>query len=224
MSFAAVLFDCDGVLVDSEPISLEILRKMVGDLGWQLSPSECKRLFLGKSTKEEIQLIENHLNIKIDHEWQQAFILRRNQALRQHVVATPGIYDCLKAIRKQWPLHVACVSAAEKNKIILQLDKVGLTDFFDGHIFSGTQVLRNKPYPDVYMAAAQSLGVEPNQCAIIEDSVTGITAGISSGATVFAYCPDDENPTPLLEAGAQHYFRDMRLLPDILQHHTSSNP
>ncbi|MEZ2719914.1 HAD family hydrolase [Paenalcaligenes hominis] len=223
MSFAAILFDCDGVLVDSEPIRLEILRKMLADLGWQLSPSECKRFFLGKSSKEEVQLIENHLNIKLDHEWHQAFTLRRNQALRQHVIATPGIYECLKALRKSWPLHIACVSAAEKSKMTLQLDKLGLTDFFDGYIFSGTQVLRNKPYPDVYLAAAQALGVDPTQCAVIEDSITGITAGASSGATVFAYCPDDEDPAPLLEAGAQYFFRDMRLLPDILQRNTSSN-
>lgn len=105
----------------------------------------------------------------------------------------------------------------------LQLDKLGLTDFFDGYIFSGTQVLHNKPYPDVYLAAAQALGVDPTQCAVIEDSITGITAGASSGATVFAYCPDDEDPAPLLEAGAQYFFRDMRLLPDILQRNTSSN-
>lgn len=224
MSFAAILFDCDGVLVDSEPISLEILRKMLTDLGWPLSYAECKRLFIGKSPKEEIALIEKKLNIKLDPEWQQAFALRRNQALRQHVVATPGIYQCLKALRKIWPRHLACVSAAEKTKIILQLDKVGLTDFFDGQIFSGTQVPHNKPYPDVYLAAATALGVSPDHCAIIEDSITGISAGVASGATVYAYCPDDEDPTPLLAAGAHHIFNDMQLLADILQPATSSNP
>lgn len=221
MSFAAVVFDCDGVLVDSEPISLEVLRKMLTDLGWEISYNECKHFFIGKSTQEEIQLIENKLNRKLDPEWQQAFILRRNQALRQHVVAIPGIYNCLKAVRKIWPHHIACASAAEKSKILMQLDKVGLTDFFEGHIYSGTHVPRNKPYPDVYLAAAHALGVAPTDCAIIEDSVTGIMAGVASGATVYAYCPDHEDPQPLLGAGAHHIFSDMRLLADRLQRHTS---
>ncbi len=218
MTFAAILFDCDGVLVDSEPISLDVLRKMLADLGWSLSYDECKRFFVGKSSHEEMALIEKQLNRKLDPEWQQAYVLRRNNALRQHVVATSGIYDCLKTLRKTWSQRIACVSAAEKSKIILQLDKVGLTDFFDSHIFSGTQVHRNKPYPDVYLAAAQALGVMPEHCVIIEDSVTGITAGAASGATVYAYNPDHEDPAPLLQAGAHHIFHDMRLLPDILQY------
>lgn len=222
MSFAALLFDCDGVLVDSEPISLDILRKMLADLGWVLSAHECKRFFVGKSSKEEIALIEQQLGRKLDPEWQQAFILRRNHALRQHLVATVGIHDCLHTVRARWPQHLACVSAAEKSKIIMQLDKVGLTHFFDGHIYSGTESQHNKPYPDVYLAAAQALNVNPKDCAVIEDSVTGISAGAASGATVYAYNPDHDDPTPLLEAGAHHIFDDMRLLPDILQHATSN--
>lgn len=224
MSFAALLFDCDGVLVDSEPISLEILRKMLADLGWTLSYNECKQFFIGKSSHEEIALIEKQLGRKLDHEWQQAFILRRNQALRQHLVATPGIQTCLNTVRALWPHRLACVSAAEKSKIILQLDKVGLTHFFDGHIYSGTEVPYNKPYPDVYLAAAQALGVNPQDCAVIEDSITGITAGVASGAQVYAYNPENEDPTPLLEAGAHHIFTDMQQLPDILQYTTSNNP
>lgn len=221
MLFDAILFDCDGVLVDSEPISLEILRKMLADIGWQLNYSECKQLFLGKSIKEELAIIQHHLQKPIDQEWVTAFTLRRNQALQKHLVATPGIHDCLKQTTKIWPEKIACVSAAERSKINLQLHKVGLTDFFHGAIFSGTETPRNKPYPDVYLKAAQSLQADPSRCAIIEDSITGVTAGVAAGAIVFGYCPKEENPEPLIKAGAHHIFQQMQHLPALLSGHTS---
>lgn len=224
MSFAAILFDCDGVLVDSEPISLGVLRQMLADLGWHLSAYECKTHFTGKSTKEEILFIQQQTGKKLDEDWVQAYLVRRNRALRQQVVAVPGIYDCLKQIRKMWPDHIACVSAAEKSKIELQLSKVGLNELFHGRIFSGTEVTHNKPYPDVYLKAAQFLGVNATSCAVIEDSFTGVSAGVAAGATVFAYCPQGENPEPLHQAGAHYLFDQMQQLPDILQGNTSNNP
>lgn len=94
--------------------------------------------------------------------------------------------------------------------------------FFNGQLFSGTDTERNKPYPDVYLAAAQALNVDIKDCAIIEDSITGVTAGFSSGATVYAYCPEGEDPEPLLQAGAQHIFHHMQHLPLLLQDKTSN--
>lgn len=222
MSYQAIIFDCDGVLVDSDPISLEILRKMLSDLGWALSYNECKALFMGKSAKAEIELIQKQLGQPLDREWIQAYIVRRNRALGQHLVAVPGIQDCLAAVHNIWPHHIACASAADKSKIVLQLDKVGLTHFFNGQLFSGTDTERNKPYPDVYLSAAQALNVDIKDCAIIEDSITGVTAGFSAGATVYAYCPEGEDPEPLLQAGAQHIFHHMQHLPLLLQDKTSN--
>lgn len=221
MPFDAILFDCDGVLVDSEPISLGILRKMLADLGWHLTYSQCKQLFLGKSMAEELAIIQEHLHHPLDNEWLTAFTLRRNQALKQHVVATPGIYECLKQTLKKWPKKIACVSAAERAKINLQLEKVGLIDFFQGAIFSGTETTHNKPHPDVYIKAAHALQAAPNRCAIIEDSYTGVTAGVAAGATVFGYCPSDADPQALLDAGAHHIFNQMQHLPTLLSGHTS---
>lgn len=217
MSFAAVLFDCDGVLVDSEPISLNLLRSMLADLGWHLSYKECKQRFKGQSIKEDIALIQQQVGKKPDQEWIDAFTVRRNQALRQKLIAVPGIYDCLKTLRKTWPTQIACVSAAEKSKILLQLDKVGLSTFFNGLIFSGVDEPYNKPFPDVYLAAAAALDVNVKECAIIEDSFIGVTSGVAAGATVFGYCPLDEDPQPLIQAGVHHIFHDMQQLPSLLQ-------
>ena len=217
MTFSAILFDCDGVLVDSEPISLKIMHTMLVELGWQITEAECKKWFVGQSTKDDIKHIEKQMGKKLDPDWIQTFLWYRNQALRLQVVAVAGIYSCLKKIRKIWPAQIACVSAAEKSKVLLQLDKLGLTDFFNGYIFSGVDTPYNKPYPDPYLAAASALGVSAEHCAIIEDSVIGISAGVAAGATVFAYCPADEDPTPLLQAGAHATFQHMQHLPDLLQ-------
>ena len=217
MPFEAILFDCDGVLVDSEAISLKIMHNMLLDLGWKISETECKKWFVGQSTQADIKHIEKQIGKKLDQDWIQEFQWRRNQALRLQVVAVPGIYNCLKAVRKNWPTQMACVSAAEKSKMLLQLDKLGLSNFFNGHIFSGVDTIYNKPYPDPYLAAASALDVQAANCAIIEDSVIGITAGVAAGATVFAYCPEGEDPEPLLTAGAHYTFQHMQHLPDLLQ-------
>ncbi|MCQ9618062.1 HAD family phosphatase [Paenalcaligenes niemegkensis] len=218
MSFEAVIFDCDGVLVDSEPLTLGVLRDMLAELGWELSADECEALFIGKSTANELQIIQNRIGKKLEQDWIDEFQLRRNQALKQKLVAVPGIRQCLSDILKAGSGKIACASAAELQKINLQLNKVGLIDLFDGHLFSGVDVPRNKPYPDVYLKAAEALATDPQHCAIVEDSITGIRAGFAAGATVFAYDPK-HNPEPLLNAGAAVVFNSMCDLPNLLRHY-----
>jgi len=101
----------------------------------------------------------------------------------------------------------------------LQLDKCGLMPYFDGRIFSGHEMPRSKPAPDVYLAAAAALGVEPGRCAVVEDTVTGVAAGLTAGATVFGYSPPEaghDAPGALRAAGAVHIFDDMVQLPHVL--------
>ncbi|HJD45131.1 MAG TPA: HAD family phosphatase [Candidatus Paenalcaligenes intestinipullorum] len=214
LCFDAVLFDCDGVLVDSEPLRLHVLRDMLAELGWHLSPERCKALFLGRATADDLRLIEARTGKKPSQDWIDAFQLRRNQALRQHLVAVPSITSALQWLRAQG-IPIACASAGEKDKIELQLRQCMLIDYFDGHLHSGVDLPRNKPHPDVYLAAAQGLGVDPKRCAIIEDSAIGIRAAVASGATVFAYCPHYEAETAIAN-GAQAVFHHMQQLPDTL--------
>ena len=98
----------------------------------------------------------------------------------------------------------------------MQLTKVGLIDYFDGCIFSGHEMARTKPAPDVYLAAAQHLAAAPSQCLVIEDSVTGVQAGVAAGATVWAFCPLPEQGAALRAAGARHLFGHMADLPELL--------
>jgi len=219
LKFDAVLFDCDGVLVDSEPITNGVLRDMLEELGWTLSSDECMRLFIGKAVKDEVALIEAKTGQAITDDWMNRFRERRNQGLVARVKPISGAVEAAAAIHALYAGRIACASGADRFKVELQMDKCGLMPYFQGRIFSGHEMPRSKPAPDVYLAAAAALGVNPARCAVIEDTVTGVMAGIAAGATVFGYSPAEaghDAPAALRQAGASLIFTDMTALPDML--------
>ncbi|RZJ21473.1 MAG: HAD family phosphatase [Haliea sp.] len=219
MTFDAVLFDCDGVLVDSEPITNGVLRDMLAESGWTLTPQECMRLFVGKAVKDETALIESRTGQPLTEDWMQRFRARRNEGLVQRVQAIPGVVEAVAALHAQYEGRIACASGADRFKVELQMGKCGLLPFFEGRIFSGHEMPRSKPFPDVYLAAAAALGVDPARCAVVEDTVTGATAGVAAGATVFGYSPDDaghDAPAALRAAGVAAVFSRMEALPALL--------
>jgi len=187
--FDAVLFDCDGVLVDSEPITNGVLRDMLEELGWVLTRDECMRIFVGKAVKDEAALIAQRTGVTITADWLQGFWARRNAALDRELVEIPGAPAAVRALHAALDGRIACASGADRGKVRLQLERVGLLDACEGRIFSGHETPRSKPHPDVYLAAAAALGVDPARCAVVEDTVTGAAAGLAAGATVFGYSP-----------------------------------
>lgn len=217
--FSAVLFDCDGVLVDSEPITNRVLAEMLGELGWQITTEESMNTFTGKAVKDEAALIESKTGFKITDDWLKAFRARRNEALERDLVAIPRAPEAIREIHAMLDGRIACASGADRHKVELQLAKVGLLECFEGRIFSGHEMPRSKPHPDVYLAAAKALGVDPARCAIVEDTVTGAMAGVAAGATVFGYSTGESGhsgPGPLLSVGAVRVFSDMAELPALL--------
>ena len=217
--FNAVLFDCDGVLVDSEPITNGVLRDMLEEAGWVLTPTECMRLFVGKAVKDEAALIKAKTGAPLTEAWLLRFRERRNEGLVRDLKAIPGAVDAVAKIHAHYKGRIACASGADRFKVELQLDKCALMPYFKGHIFSGHEQPRSKPFPDVYLAAAAALGVDPKRCAEVEDTVTGVMAGIAAGATVFGYSPPElghDAPAALLKAGASAIFTDMRELAALL--------
>jgi len=217
--FDAVLFDCDGVLVDSEPITNGVLRDMLEELGWTLSKEECMRIFVGKAVKDEVALIQDRTGRAIDDAWLLRFRERRNEGLVRGVQAIPGAVQAAAALHASLEGRIACASGADRFKVELQMEKCGLMPYFQGRIFSGHEMPRSKPAPDVYLAAAAALGVDPKRCAVVEDTVTGVTAGVAAGATVFGYSPPEaghDAPGALRQAGALHTFTDMAALPALL--------
>ena len=220
--FDAVLFDCDGVLVDSEPITNRVLAEMLGELGWQLTVEQSMRIFTGKAVKDETQLIEARTGFTITPDWLQQFWRRRNEALERELVEIDGAPAAVRALRDRLQGRIACASGADRHKVELQLEKIGLADCFAGRIFSGHETPRSKPFPDVYLASAEALGVDPRRCAVIEDTVTGATAGVAAGATVFGYSPSElghSAPEALRRAGVVHVFARMAELPALLAQH-----
>ncbi|MFD0669456.1 HAD family hydrolase [Ramlibacter sp. MAHUQ-53] len=217
--FDAVLFDCDGVLVDSEPITNGLLRDMLAEAGWELTPQECMRIFLGKAVKDERARIEAHTGRPLTDAWLAGFRERRNQLLLERLTPIRHAPEAVEAVHGLYGGRIACASGADLYKVKLQFEKTGLMRWFEGRIFSGHDLPRSKPFPDVYLAAAAALGADPRRCAVVEDTVTGVTAGIRAGATVFGYSPSPQGhdaPAALREAGASVIFTDMADLPGLL--------
>ncbi len=217
--FDAVLFDCDGVLVDSEPITNGVLRDMLEERGWTLKPDECMRLFVGKAVKDEAALIEANTGHPVTDDWLARFRERRNLGLERDLVAIRNVHAAVEEVHARFDGRIACASGADLFKVRLQLEKVGLMRWFDGRIFSGHDLPRSKPFPDVYLAAAAAVGAPPLRCAVVEDTITGVTAGIAAGATVFGYSPPEaghDAPQALRNAGASAIFTDMAQLAGLL--------
>jgi len=214
--------DCDGVLVDSEPITNRVLAEMLGELGWPLTTDESMRIFTGKAVKDEADLIESKTGFRITPEWLHGFRERRNEALERDLTAIPNAPAAVRALFEQLDGRIACASGADRFKVELQLEKVGILECFAGRVFSGHEMPRSKPAPDVYLAAAAALGVDPKRCAVVEDTVTGAMAGVAAGATVFGYSTGESGhsgPEALRSVGAVQVFSDMAELPALLAAH-----
>jgi HAD superfamily hydrolase (TIGR01509 family) len=215
MYFEAVLFDCDGVLVDSEAITCGVLRDMLEERGWTLTLPQCMDIFVGSAVIDKRSEIEAHTGLPLTQDWLSVFRDRRNVALAAHIRPIAHIHEALQAVQRATQGRIACASGADRFKVEMMLAQVGLADFFAGNIFSGHEMPRSKPHPDVYLAAAAHLGVAPARCAVVEDTLTGVRAGVAAGATVFAYVPHGDGQA-LRDAGAAAVFADMAALPDLL--------
>jgi HAD superfamily hydrolase (TIGR01509 family) len=219
MKFDAVLFDCDGVLVDSERITNAVLRDMLEELGWKLTLAECMRIFVGKAIKDEAAIIEAHTGQPLTDDWMVRFRERRNLRLAKDVEAIDGAVAAVRELHAQLHGRIACASGADRTKVELQLKKCGLLEYFEGRVFSGHELPRSKPAPDVYLVAADSVDVPPSRCLVIEDTITGVAAGIAAGATVWGYSPPEaghDAPQALQRAGASLIFTRMEELPTLM--------
>jgi len=215
MKFEAVLFDCDGVLVDSEAITCGVLRDMLEEQGWVLSLQDCMAEFLGHTVRNRRDVIEANTGKPLTEAWMNVFYQRRNVRLENEITAIPHVHQAVQHVFDAFGGQIACASGADRFKINLMLGKVGLFEFFDGRIFSGHEVPQTKPAPDVYLAAAAHLGKDPTRCLAVEDTPVGVTAGVAAGAEVWGYAAHGQEEA-LRAAGARHVFTSMKDLPALL--------
>jgi HAD superfamily hydrolase (TIGR01509 family) len=180
-----------------------------------MSPQECFQFFVGKAVKDHKDTIETKTGLPLTEEWLQAFRMRRNDALAARLTVMPGAHEAVAAAYEITQGAIACASGADRFKVEMQLAHVDLMPHFEGRIFSGHEMPRTKPAPDVYLAAAAHLERDPQHCLVIEDSTTGVQAGVAAGATVWALCPEPSMAPALLAAGASQLFPHMGALPEL---------
>jgi HAD superfamily hydrolase (TIGR01509 family) len=206
-----VIFDCDGVLVDSERIANQVFCVMLNDLGLPLSLQDMFERFVGLSMNQCVELITDLHGRAPPSTFVDELRQRIASALRDQVRPIPGIEATLAAL--SIPCCVA--SSGDHEKIKLTLGATGLLSRFEGKIFSVVDVAKPKPAPDVFLFAARQFGVSPSACAVIEDTPTGVRAAVAAGMRVFGFAAN----TPahrLIEAGAHCVFSDMMQLPELL--------
>jgi len=212
--FELVIFDCDGVLVDSEKIANEVFAKILNqECGFSLSLEDMFQTFVGHSSIQCMEIIENMLGHTPPVGLEKRYKSEINLALKERVTAVQGIEKSL--LELSIPYCVA--SSGSYEKMNTTLGKTNLLKYFSGKLHSTSDVDRGKPYPDIYQHAAEKMGVSgPSKCLVIEDSPLGVRGGVAAEMTVFGYCEHMPN-SRLLEAGAHHTFADMSCLVDEIQ-------
>jgi HAD superfamily hydrolase (TIGR01509 family) len=211
-----IIFDCDGVLVDSEVISCRVHADALTRYGYPITAEQVRQRFLGRTTLDATLEIEQELRRSLAPAYEVERQKTLFAALAEAVEAIPHVHETLDVLGAR-----TCVaSSAVHEKILTSLSRVGLYARFAPNIFSGSQVKFGKPAPDLFLFAAEQMKVAPARCLVIEDSVAGVTGGCAAGMTVFGYhggshCRPDTAAT-LQTAGATLTFDDMRQLPDLV--------
>lgn len=209
--FELVIFDCDGVLVDSEAISVRVDQLVLADLGWELELEEIVERFVGRSEASFIATIEQHLGIELAAGWDRKYEPWYRTAFERDLVAVDGIVEALD----QLTLPHCVASSGSHGKMQRTLGQTDLLPRFEGRIFSATEVARGKPAPDLFLHAAASIGTAPERCVVVEDSVYGVQAARAAGMHVLAYA-GGVTPAERLAGPGTTVFADMRQLPELV--------
>jgi HAD superfamily hydrolase (TIGR01509 family) len=210
--FELVIFDCDGVLIDSEPVANVVFSKMLATVGLAMSPEEVMRTFVGRSRDTCIEMAGVMRGEKLPEDfgarWDEAF----HEALEREVKPVEGIPQLLRSL--EIPYCVA--SNGEPDHMEKGLTAAGLMPLVKGRLFSARAVAHPKPAPDVYLHAARTMGAQPSRCAVVEDTPTGVKAGIAAGMRVFGYVGGPQSDAATLRELGAHPFSRMSELRGLL--------
>lgn len=206
-----VIFDCDGVLVDSEPPANRVLAHAIVELGWHMTVDEVTERFKGLSLADCVRIVEEHLGAPVPSDFLARLNERTYAAFEKELRAVPGVERVVAGLHL--PRCVASSGSQEKMRLTLGL--TGLLRYFDDHLFSATEVTRGKPAPDLFLHAARTMGAEPSACVVVEDSLPGVQGAVAAGMRVFGFAREEE-PGRLEQAGAAP-FRDMEELLPLLE-------
>jgi HAD superfamily hydrolase (TIGR01509 family) len=186
--FDLVIFDCDGVLVDSERLIVKVDAQICQERGWGLTEDDVIREFVGLSDSAMRARLSELVGEALADDWDAEYTDRYRQALTRDLTAVEGVAEAVDAIERAG-LGTCVASSGSHQKMALTLGKTGLLDRFAGRIFSATdpEVEAGKPAPDLFLHAASRMGVHPSRCAVVEDSPFGLVAALAAGMVPFGF-------------------------------------
>jgi HAD superfamily hydrolase (TIGR01509 family) len=205
-----VVFDCDGVLVDSERLAVAIDVRVIGTLGWPITEAEVLELFLGRSEADIFAMIEQHLGRALPADWDESWSAEFRRVFDEELEAVPGVAAAIESVAVQG-FQTCVASSGSLEKMRRTLGKTGLWDFFEGRIFSASEVERGKPEPDLFLYAAEQVGPQPGRCVVVEDSRYGVAGARAAGMKAIGFAG---GITPVAQlAAADVVITDMADLP-----------
>jgi HAD superfamily hydrolase (TIGR01509 family) len=206
----AVIFDCDGVLVDTEQISNTVLAGLLTQEGLPTTFEDCMRDYRGRSMTSVLQLASGRREAALPGDFADRYYAEVKRVFARELEPVPGVVAALDRI--ELPSCVA--SSGPHHKMAMTLRHTGLWDRFEGRIFSASEVRHGKPAPDLFLHAARRMGFDPAVTAVVEDSVPGVEAARAAGMRALAFARHT-NPDLLAAAGGEP-FDDMATLPELL--------
>lgn len=210
----AVLFDCDGVLADTEALHDRLIAEELGGLGWDITPEDCAKRFRGLSWGAMRPIIEARLGPdSVPATFHPDIIRRVMAALELETIPMPGSQAAIAAIQAAG-IPIAVASNSSRAELATKLRRMGLAEAFRGRAFSVNDVENPKPAPDMYRAAAAACDADPHHCVVVEDSVAGARAGIAAGCRVLGFA--HATPAEALAAIGAEPFGNMAELPALL--------
>jgi len=210
-----VIFDCDGVLVDTERAANKSLSKRLSGLGLDLSYASCRKRFVGRSLKSVQLEVEEELGRRLPVDWHITVEQEETEMFRHSTEAIAGVEAQIFGLRGAGiPYCVA--SSGQIEKMYATLGSSGLLPLLEDVLFSASMVAKGKPAPDLFLHAAREMGHVAEECVVIEDSLPGVQAGVAAGMKVLGYAGDPLTDAAALESAGAHVFNGMVSLPHLL--------
>ncbi len=220
MSISHIIFDCDGVLVDSEPLSMRADAEVLARAGIKISEAELHKRFVGTTFQAMVEAIEKQHATKLPANLGDLKNARMNEMYRTELKLVRGVRDALEDIRNMG-LSMSIASNGPKERVKLALQLTGLLPYFKNSIVTYEDVPQGKPAPDMYLLAAKNAGVKADDCLVVEDSLTGVTAAVDAGCWTLGFTGTYEDQQAhgekLKDIGAEAIFSKMADLPMLVE-------
>ena len=208
-----VIFDCDGVLVDSESLTIPAMGRLLARFGLHLQHDEMRAHFSGVTTRQVRDIAQRQWGVPLPEDFADQLEAVERAAVEAGLRAVPGVAGAIGAVAASG-VAICVASNGPPEAVAQRLKLTGLYSWFEGRLFSASMVARGKPHPDLFLHAAQTLGVPPSQCVVVEDSAPGARAGLAAGMRVLVYATAWN--AGVADAPGVERFSDMMALPALL--------